>query len=182
MLFVFIVDEKDSSDKLTLLYEKYGHLLLRYAHGIVGTPEESQDCVADTFMVLASILNENPGRIGDIESRRTANFLITITKNKALNSLRGKSKLISLDDFDGYADPGDVSVMSSHEIAEARVQLYDEIQKLDERYKSAITLYYLHDCSVSDIAKILDISEGNTKVLLHRARAKLKKALVRYEG
>lgn len=47
------------------------------------------------------------------------------------------------------------------------------IEKLDADERAIITLFYMENKTVSEIADVLDITENNTKVKLHRIRRKL---------
>lgn len=175
-------DRGKVSKTLTRLHERYDQLMLKTAFQILHSESMSQDVVSETYITLATLLRKEPNRIQDIEARQTANFLITIVKHKSFNMLRSRKKLISFDEQFPYDSSAQVPFTNEIELQEARVLLYDEIKRLDSRYRTVVTLYYLNDCSISDIAAILDISEGNAKVLLHRARAKLREVMVRYEN
>lgn len=56
-------------------------------------------------------------------------------------------------------------------------QVYETILELEEEYRIPIILHYIEGYSVREIHKILDISESNVKVRLHRARRMLKELL-----
>jgi RNA polymerase sigma-70 factor (ECF subfamily) len=51
------------------------------------------------------------------------------------------------------------------------------LASLNDNYRQVISLYYIEQESISDIAKSLGKSEGATRVLLHRGMKKLKKHL-----
>ena len=55
--------------------------------------------------------------------------------------------------------------------------LYRELQKLPEKYRQVIHLFYYEDYSVREIADILKLSESNVKTRLSRGRSLLKTAL-----
>lgn len=60
-----------------------------------------------------------------------------------------------------------------------QIELFEVIDELDEQLQSIVTLYYLEDLSVKDIAKVLGISEGTVKSRLYRARQQLSKLALR---
>ena len=55
--------------------------------------------------------------------------------------------------------------------------LFDEIQKLEDMYKSVFILHYLEDFKTNDIGAILEVSEETVKTRLKRARECLKDGL-----
>lgn len=52
--------------------------------------------------------------------------------------------------------------------------LFTSTNKLERKYKEVFELFYYDDLKVSEISKILKISEANVKTRLKRARDKLK--------
>lgn len=51
------------------------------------------------------------------------------------------------------------------------------VRALPDRQRAAVTLYYLEDMSVAEVAQVLDIAEGTVKASLSKARASLATAL-----
>ena len=60
---------------------------------------------------------------------------------------------------------------------EQNEKLYLAIQRLKYIEKEAIVLYYFAGLTQEKIGDILNLSYGNTRVVLYRARKKLKKIL-----
>lgn len=52
-------------------------------------------------------------------------------------------------------------------------KLNKAMKKLDADERAVITLFYMEDKPISEIALILGMTESNTKVKLHRIRKKL---------
>ena len=52
-------------------------------------------------------------------------------------------------------------------------KLEEAITKLNVEEKTLITLFYTEDKSVAELAKVLDLTNENVKVKLHRVRKKL---------
>ena len=59
------------------------------------------------------------------------------------------------------------------ESEEQIAKLNKAMKKLDADERAVITLFYMEDKPVSEIALILGMTESNTKVKLHRIRKKL---------
>ena len=61
--------------------------------------------------------------------------------------------------------------------AEALVRIKAEIEKLPPKQRQVITLRDIEDWDSSEVCEALQISEANQRVLLHRARTKVRQAL-----
>ena len=67
--------------------------------------------------------------------------------------------------------------MTDFEFSESESLLLESIDKLEDKYRIVFELFYLREFKISEISKILKISEPNVKTRLRRAREKLKKLL-----
>jgi len=59
-------------------------------------------------------------------------------------------------------------------------QLRDAIECLEDIYRIPLLLKAYEEFSIKEIAELLEISESNVKVRIHRARTKLKLSLGQY--
>jgi RNA polymerase sigma-70 factor (ECF subfamily) len=65
---------------------------------------------------------------------------------------------------------------------EAREVILDAIQELPESQRTVITMRDVDGLGPEEVAEALGITDGNQRVLLHRARSKVRAALERYFG
>lgn len=56
---------------------------------------------------------------------------------------------------------------------EEKIDLYDAIEVLEEKYKTPIILQYFQDLTVSQISKIMDCNENTVKSYIRRGKKKL---------
>lgn len=56
---------------------------------------------------------------------------------------------------------------------EEKIDLYDAIDVLEEKYKTPIILQYFQDLTVSQISKIMDCNENTVKSYIRRGKKKL---------
>jgi RNA polymerase sigma-70 factor, ECF subfamily len=61
--------------------------------------------------------------------------------------------------------------------SEIRRLLEEAVEKLPDAYRTIFMLRDVKDMSTTDTADVLEITEDNVKVRLHRARALLRKSL-----
>jgi RNA polymerase sigma-70 factor (ECF subfamily) len=64
--------------------------------------------------------------------------------------------------------------------AEAQALIQTEIARLPPAQRAVITLRDVEGWAAAEVCNILEISETNQRVLLHRARARVRRALERY--
>lgn len=177
-VILFIMGNEEDAAKLVLLYERYAQTLLKYAYSILGNKSDAEDCVAETFYTVANLLSEQPDKVNGVEDRKTGSFLIVITKHKAYNMLRRKQKIVEVELSEEVMPPtGDFEVLETVQLGELKQVLADSVKALDEKYKTPLMLRYYHDCSVTDISKIMGVSESHVSVLIYRAKSKVKEAL-----
>lgn len=58
--------------------------------------------------------------------------------------------------------------------SEEKMDLYQAIDKLQDKYRTVIILKYFDDLKISEIGYVMDIPEGSVKAYLHRAKEELK--------
>jgi RNA polymerase sigma-70 factor (ECF subfamily) len=63
------------------------------------------------------------------------------------------------------------------ELSPADDRFWAEVRRLPERQAQSVSLHYLEDRSVAEIAEVLGCAEGTVKVHLHRGRLALARAL-----
>jgi RNA polymerase sigma-70 factor, ECF subfamily len=63
---------------------------------------------------------------------------------------------------------------------ETRAVILDAIEQLPDAQRTVITMRDLDGLPADEVAELLGITDGNQRVLLHRARSKVRAALERY--
>ena len=66
--------------------------------------------------------------------------------------------------------------------SELRTILEQAVEKLPDTYRTAFILRDVGQMSAAEVAEVLEISEDNMKIRLHRARAMLRKRLYAQAG
>ena len=110
------------------------------------------------------------------EKEKASSWLCAIAKNKAVSSVKGEGKTLSLADVEGKVRVS--SPESSFLRQEQRQEIRERISKLPEKYRDTIMLHYFAEMSIAEIAKFLEITESNVKFRLYEGRKKLKKELL----
>jgi len=143
----------------------------------------AEDAVQEAFVNALRGLDKFEGR----SSIRT--WLHRITVNASLTKLRQLKRLGEqpIDEFLPEFDRADcriearwtylAPVQDVMENAELRTCVSDSIDELPDSYRIVLQLRDIQGHTTSEVAALLEISEANVKVRLHRARAALKKLL-----
>ncbi|MDR7870799.1 MAG: sigma-70 family RNA polymerase sigma factor [Tissierellaceae bacterium] len=157
-------------DALEKLYIKYYKELYLYAFSLCKDYHMAEDLASDTF--YKAILSF------DNKESYIKYWLFRVCKNLFLDSLRKNKEFSDTDRLDGMISleetPLDKLIYS-----EEKRKLYQYIMGLAPSYREVIILYYYCDFSLKEITKATGLSESNAKVLLYRARKRLK---VQLEG
>ena len=86
--------------------------------------------------------------------------------------------------FPGHwrAYPGDWQRLPEDALAdrETLAIVFSTIEQLPEAQRIVITMRDIQGCDSDEVCAALDVSEGNQRVLLHRARSKVRSALERH--
>ena len=87
------------------------------------------------------------------------------------------------DPFPGHwrAYPGNWQRLPEEELADRETLdiVLSTIQQLPPPQRLVITMRDIQGCDAAEVCEVLDVSEGNQRVLLHRARSKVRSALER---
>ena len=86
MIFLMMIDTSEDKRKFTVLYEKYRHLMQKVAADVLNDRFLAEDAVHNAFVSLAAHMD----KIGNPDSLQTKRYLITITKNAAIDIYRKK--------------------------------------------------------------------------------------------
>ena len=155
--------------------EKYGRYCRGIAQNILGSPEDSEECVNDTWIkAWESIPPNRPSRLSA--------FLGRITRNLAINRYHSQRAAkrdcpmeIVLDEA-AEIIPDTAEGSLSDELA-LRDAVNSFLDGLPRATRIVFLRRYWYMCGISDIARDMGFSESNVKVMLHRTRKRLKEHL-----
>lgn len=167
--------------------------MLRVCRGIVRSTATAEEVVQDTWVAVLK-------GIGGFEGRSSlAGWIFAILMNKARTRARRDGRMVSFDDdgedgglaaaFDGRGRwkqmPELWNDLTPDRIVAGRsvmTHVQAAIDELPPAQRSVLILRAQKDLDPAEICTILEISEGNMRVLLHRARIALRKSLTEVMG
>lgn len=151
------------------LAELRGPGLLRHAMRLLGNREDAQDAVQEAWI---EILRGLPSLRDD---RAFAAWAYRIVTRRAARIVAGNVKRRSR--IDPAADPDDFAASGTEFMDPDARAIRQAIRSLPPAQAAAISLFYLDDMSVAEVAIALDVPPGTIKTRLMHARTKLNKAL-----
>jgi RNA polymerase sigma-70 factor (ECF subfamily) len=155
-------------DAFAALYDRYGPLLLRAAHGLLGSRPDAEDAVQEVFVGIVRVRHTLAG----VENPRA--YLLTALRHAAAKIIagRGRENAIPLADFSQVAAPSPRSLASEH-----AVRLERALQALPAEQRELIALKVDGGLTFSEVATLLDISPNTAASRYRYALEKLRAAL-----
>ncbi len=170
--FLMSIEDEQSKDLLENIYSAYHKKMYYIAYSILNNSHDAQDAVQTSIIKLIKYIDKT----SDVKCNKTKHLIVTIVRNEAIDLYRKKKKrpLIELDPANDIADE---RVSSLDEIviklSEAK-EIAEKLSKLKGDYADVLTLKYYYQFDDKEIADILNISNGNVRIRLNRAKTKLR--------
>ncbi|MBU9739263.1 sigma-70 family RNA polymerase sigma factor [Diplocloster agilis] len=146
----------DEEIKALLLnnYESY----YRLAYSYVRNQEDAMDIVQES--AYRAIKNSSSVK----QAEYAATWVYRVVINTALDFIRkNRKETVGIEDVD-----------SAHEDRYMDFDVWDSLEKLDEKDRTIIILRYFEDRKLEDIARIINENVNTVKTRLYRALKKLK--------
>ncbi|MEQ1567839.1 MAG: sigma-70 family RNA polymerase sigma factor [Myxococcota bacterium] len=171
------------------LVDRHHPTMVRVAGTITGSASIAEEVAQETWLAVLEGLARFEGR----SSLRTWLFRILVnrartraqreSRNVTFGSFEDEDGPVDADRFDerGYwrAPPERWAITPESVVADR--QLVDQVERaiaqLPERQRTVLVMRDVNGWSSEEVRNVLDLSETNQRVLLHRARAKVRSAL-----
>ncbi|MBN1593214.1 MAG: sigma-70 family RNA polymerase sigma factor [Candidatus Coatesbacteria bacterium] len=161
------------------LIDRYRNQVFNFVYRILGSRDEAEDILQDTFMKVYQHLPRYK------KQSKFSSYLFTIAHNLSMNRVnyrkRSQMKLDTLaqsDDEKSITDRTPDSQMRENEIASV---VHKAIEKLPPKYRAALVLSEFEGFSYKQIGDVLNCSVGTVKSRIFRARDLLRGHLKGYE-
>ena len=172
------------------LVARHDAALRRVARTFVRTPSAADDVVQETWLAVIRGLDGFEGR----SSLKT--WIFTILANRARTLAKRDARSVPFSAIEDEAQPAvDPAAFAAdgrwtsapprldHDPetrllgAELRERLLEAVEALPPTQRAVITLRDLLGMPARDVCDLLDLTEGNQRVLLHRARSRVRTTL-----
>lgn len=151
------------------IYKQYYKAMFNTAFRIMNDRFEAEDIMQESFLAAFTKLDSFSGNVtfGAWLKRIVINNSLTaLKKNKRLETVSLEKVTIK----ETTEETADYSLLSAKEILE-------QVSKLKNNYKVAITLNLIEGYDYEEIAQIMDISYENSRTTVSRAKNKLRQLL-----
>jgi len=152
---------KDALNKLINNHKELAYsVALKYLKNKSDAEDVTQDCFIIVLKSLKNFRNES----------KFSTWLFSIVYHECLKNLKNKNKTVE------YV-PGYIKMELEEATKNEDINVESYMKTLTPNEYLVINLFYLKEKSLNDIVKITDMSKSNVKVLLHRARLKMKESI-----
>ena len=168
---------KRDEQALMITQQKYGKLCYNIAMNILGNPEDTEECVNDTYLqTWNAIPPERPTLLGA--------YLCRITRNLAINRYRADRRekrgsgeaAMALDELSECVADGSAPMADELTLRDA---LNTFLRTLPDLNRHVFVRRYWYVCSIADIAEEFGMTESRVKMILHRTRNRLREHLTK---
>jgi RNA polymerase sigma-70 factor, ECF subfamily len=145
---------------LERLLDLYEQKVFRLAVMMLKDAGRAEEVTQDIFLKFWRVLPEYDGRAAP------SSWLFAIARNTCLSALRAES-------YRRTSPLDEARAPTVSNTGPFTVELDQCLAALPEIQREVVTLFYLQDRSIKDVALMLDLPEGTVKSHLHRARRAL---------
>jgi len=167
--------QQGKSASFAPLVNKYQHYVFTIVFRVLKHRETAEEAAQDVFVKAFKRINTYRF------DAKFSTWLFPIARNTAIDYSRKKSRIsASLDDDERFfqiEDSHTVNGFDRMQHQERSVYIRKMIDRLSTLDDELITLFYLKEQSIEEIADLLGLSASNVKVKLFRLRKRLKKEL-----
>jgi RNA polymerase sigma-70 factor (ECF subfamily) len=167
--------------------------LLRFVRALVGSAEDAEDVVQDTWLATLANLRQWQGRA----ALRTWIYAIAVKRARKVAARRGRMldfSALAVAGEEGAADPaaagkppwktgpGPATPLGGLHDREVLDELERVVSGLPPAQQAVIVLCAIEGLDADSVCNVLGLSRTNRRVILHRARTRVRAALKKRFG
>jgi RNA polymerase sigma-70 factor (ECF subfamily) len=155
------------------IYDRYYHAMYNTAVRIVKDPAAAEDIMQESFLSAFTKLGTFKGEVtfgAWLKRIVVNNSIYQYRKQQKLQETSLESVLYKVEDNEGVeADHGSTERMAQ--------KVLETMKQLKNSYRVSLTLHLIEGYDYEEISEIMDISYGNCRTLISRAKESLRKKL-----
>lgn len=165
-------DRNDQAIRITS--QKYGHYCKSIAKNILNNPEDTEECVNDTYLnAWNSMPTHWPEQLSTFLGKITRNLSFNKYKRNHAEKRGGGEIALVLDELaDCVSDTDNVEQIIDHQELEKAINSF--VRNLPAKKRNIFVRRYWYADSVSKIAADYGMLQGNLSKTLERTRKQLK--------
>jgi RNA polymerase sigma factor (sigma-70 family) len=148
---------------------EYQNKVFSLALSFLKNQEEAEDIAQDVFVEVFQSINSFR------KEAELSSWVYRITVNKSLNRYKRMKRMLPQleEDVVGFLQQSETNPETEMQSKENVKELYEAVDKLPEKQKTAYTLRHFNALSYDEIASIMKKSKSSVESLIHRAHKKL---------
>ena len=160
-----MLETEQDQRRFTRLFEAHEKKIYAVALRILGDPDRAEDAAQQTWLKLV----QNWERVSALPWAETEGYVVTVSKNCALDMLRADQRTTAF--------PEDWDPPAPEEHQEEYDYLVSLIRSLPENYRRVLELKCVEEQSNREIARRLHINESTVASRVMRGKALLRQRL-----
>jgi len=157
------------TDAFEILVQRYESHVKALAWNITGNPEEALEISQETFLQAFKNLH-----LFD-PNRTFKNWLLGITIKRSIDKQRKQKSFLNF--FQRFSNESTLTIEDYQPLDVSSIFL-PLLKHLNQRERIALSLNYNENYTAKEIGEFLNCSDNSVRVLLFKAKKKLKKALL----
>jgi RNA polymerase sigma-70 factor (ECF subfamily) len=161
---------KGDSSSFGFFVDQYQDMALTIAFRILKNRQEAEDVVQNAFVKAYYNMHTYSSK------SKFSTWFYRIVYNTAITTFNKIKKRGEADYIENLTEDSQKIVFESNEnseLQERKESVNKAVERLPKNEAIVVTLYYLEEYSVSEIAEIMTLTKSNVKIILFRARKKL---------
>lgn len=158
--------KRGRQDAYRALVDRYQHMVYNLAYKILLDEDEAKDAAQEAFIKAYKALASFKGQ------SKFSTWLYRIAWTTTISKTRGKKRSTSLDEAQEYVSP-EAQPDALMQESDQSYYLHQALGALSAPDRLLLTLYYLQELPMEEVAEIAGLDKNNAKVKVHRARKKL---------
>ena len=156
------------------IYDRYYHAMYNTAVRIVKDPATAEDIMQESFLSAFTKLDTFKGEVtfgAWLKRIVVNNSIYQYRKQQKLQETPLESVLYKVEDHDGIDsdDQGSTERMAQ--------KVLETMKQLKDNYRVSLTLHLIEGYDYEEISEIMNISYGNCRTMISRAKESLRKKL-----
>ena len=176
--FLLTISDGGDREKVEYLYRRYRNDMLRLATyrlrqmGVPNSELNAEDVVQNAFVKIVRHIERIDFSLGEAFVRR---YVLRIVANEAVNFVSDQEYCENLEQY--QHELSDMEFFEQIRVSERYDAVVEAIEQLDERYSIPLSLRYVENLSIKEIAAMLGIEKKSVYTRIERGKRKLLEKL-----
>ena len=162
-------------ESFTEIVRRYKNQVESLAFKMVNNRDEAADIAQTVFVKMAANIGSYD------ERRRFYTWLYRVTANASIDHLRKRRRHNHepLENYRNNLESSEASPERSYHSQQLRNHIEEAAGTLNDRQRNVFMLRDIEGCKVDDVANMMDMPAATVRWYVHRARAKIRRELMR---